>query len=208
MNFFQHPGFWLNWYYPGALFRLPDSKRKRLVLTFDDGPQPGVTDRVLDILKEEQIQAIFFCLGRQVKAYPELFARIQREGHWVGNHSFSHLNGLNTALGVYIDDVSEASNWISSPFFRPPYGKMKRSQFFKLKKSYQVMLWDVLAVDYEPNRSPEQCVDTVLKYSRNGSVIVFHDSLKAADRVLGALKPSIKALKSKGFEFCLPPIPH
>lgn len=207
MNVFQHPGFWLKWYYPGALFRLT-GKQKRLVLTFDDGPQPGVTDRVLDILKEENVQAIFFCLGRQVKAHPQLFERIQREGHWVGNHGFNHLNGLNATLNAYLDDVSDASQWISSSFFRPPYGKMKRSQFFQLKQSYQVMLWDVLALDYEQSRSPEQCVETVLKYSRNGSVIVFHDSLKAADRVLGALKPSIKALKSKGFEFCLPPKPH
>lgn len=203
MRLFQRPGFWLKWYYPGALFRLR-GKGRRIVLTFDDGPQPGVTDRVLDILKEEQVKALFFCLGRQVEAHPALFQRIIEEGHAVGNHSFSHFNGLTKPDDLYLSDVAKAGEWISSPFFRPPYGKMKRSQHRQLRKRYRVVLWDVLAMDYEPNRSPDACVETVLRYSRPGSIIVFHDSLKASKRVLPSLQPAIQGLKSKGFEFCLP----
>lgn len=203
MSLFQRPGFWLKWYYPGAIFRLND-KSKRAVLTFDDGPQPGVTDRVLNILKEEQVKALFFCLGRQVEAYPDLFQRIIEEGHAVGNHSFSHMNGLNTADETYFNDVSRAGDLIVSSFFRPPYGKMKKSQHRQLLKKYRVVLWDVLAMDYETERSPESCIEIVLRYSRPGSIIVFHDSLKASDRVLSALQPAIQGLKLKGFEFCLP----
>lgn len=203
MRLFQRPGFWLKWYYPGALFRLNGSV-KRVVLTFDDGPQLGVTDRVLDILKEEQVKALFFCLGRQVEAYPALFQRIIEEGHALGNHSFSHFNGLNTTDELYLNDVSKASDTISSSFFRPPYGKMKKSQHRQLQKKYRVVLWDVLAMDYESERSPESCVQVVLKYTRPGSIIVFHDSLKASARVLPALRPTIQGLKSLGFEFCLP----
>ncbi|MCW5518909.1 polysaccharide deacetylase family protein [Aureitalea sp. L0-47] len=159
-------------------------------LTFDDGPIPEVTPWVLDILNEYNIKATFFCIGENVKKHPELFRRIIAEGHSVGNHTNQHLNGWVTNTETYISDVEAASeilkqnnsNRESTPslLFRPPYGKLKPVQSKKIKqKGYSIVMWDVLSFDWDQSISPEKCLENVQLNLEPGSIVVFHDSLKA-----------------------------
>lgn len=205
------PSYLIKKLYPGALWR-KDNGSKKLYLTFDDGPVPIVTTNVLDILKAKNVKATFFCVGENVEKYPAVFQRIISEGHATGNHTFSHVNGWNTPPGIYMQNV-EACDAIIERYagastekvmrylFRPPYGKMKRSQRLRLESKYAIVMWDVLSGDYDKNTTPEKCLKNVMDHARNGSVVVFHDSVKAQKNMEYAMPRFIDDALEKGFTF-------
>ncbi len=181
-----------------------DSLQKKIYLTFDDGPIPVITPWVLDLLKDENIKATFFCVGENAKEYPEIYQRILDEQHAVGNHTYNHLNGWNMHSNKYLENIEKCAEFVHSNLFRPPYGRIKKSQISKLKSHYSIIMWDVLTGDYDRKTSPEKCLENAIKNTRNGSIIVFHDSVKAYKNLRFALPQFIAHAKEKGFEFgCL-----
>ena len=189
------------------IWDIPNSEKK-IYLTFDDGPIPGVTEWVLDLLKEENIKATFFCIGDNVKKHPDVFKRILSEGHQTGNHTFNHLNGWKTNTNEYIENFKlyEAEllklNIKNSFLFRPPYGKIKTQQSRIIRKlSYKIIMWDVLSYDFDNSITPERCLENVISNTQQGSIIVFHDSIKSEKNLKFALPKAIKVLKEKGFVF-------
>jgi peptidoglycan-N-acetylglucosamine deacetylase len=200
MYFIHTPKIIRRLFSPELVWEIPNRENK-VFLTFDDGPIPEVTPEVLQILNKYNVKATFFCVGDNVRKHPEICKMILDQGHQVGNHSFAHLNGSKTKDPVYIESVAKASHWIDSGLFRPPYGRIKRSQVEKLKRDYKIIMWTVLAGDFDVKYSPEDCLKNVLKYARSGSIIVFHDSLKAKSKVLFALPKVIEALLKQGLKF-------
>lgn len=175
--------------------------QKEIYLTFDDGPIPEITPWVLDTLKQYDIKATFFCIGKNVVNHPNIYDRILKEGHRIGNHTHTHLNGWNTTISKYINEVSTANEVIRSDLFRPPYGRIKRGQILALKKKYDIIMWDVLSGDFDPHYTPDQCIYNVLKNTRNGSIIVMHDSLKAKANLKESLTIILQSLLESGFDF-------
>ena len=186
--------------FPGTVWRLP-RKEKTVFLTFDDGPIPEVTTFVLDFLREKGIKATFFCVGDNVRKHPEVFQRIVDEGHQVGNHTFNHLQGLYTSSKNYIKNVEKADGLIKSPLFRPPHGILRYIQFMTLRRKFKIVFWDVVTRDYNRKLSGEEVLGIVKKYTRNGSIIVFHDSLKAEKNIRYALPKAIDFLSAEGYKF-------
>ena len=160
-----------------------DEQKKHIYLTFDDGPTPEVTPWVLEQLRKYNAKATFFCLGRNVDRYPELYQQILDEGHAVGNHSYSHLKGSQTKSTEYYDDIKLAGETIQSRLYRPPYGRFRKSQIRELRKKYQIVMWDVLSQDYDQSITPEKCLFNVMENVRPGSIVVFHDSMKAKENL-------------------------
>lgn len=152
-------------------------------LTFDDGPIPEATPWVLDQLNKYNAKATFFCVGENVDRYPEIYYRILEEGHSVGNHTYNHLNQWNTKNNEYLKNVDKASKSILSDLFRPPYGKITPTIISKLRKEYDIIMWDVLSGDFDPSISKEDCLENVTQNAKKGSIIVFHDSIKAIDKL-------------------------
>lgn len=185
---------------PKAVWRLP-KEEKTVFLTFDDGPIPEVTPYVLDLLREKNIKATFFCVGDNVRKYPALFKQLIDEGHQVGNHTFNHLQGFKNGLDYYADNVEKADTLINSIFFRPPHGQFSYFHMWKLRKNYSIILWDLVTRDYNRKLSGETVFSFVQKYVRNGSIIVFHDSLKAEKNLRYALPKTIDYLIEKGYKF-------
>jgi peptidoglycan-N-acetylglucosamine deacetylase len=194
----------LSFFYPSLLWHVP-VKDKILYLTFDDGPIPEVTPWVLEELKKRNVKATFFCIGDNVRKHPAIFQSIRENGHTAGNHTFHHLNGWNTADKKYDEDIELANKLISSRLFRPPYGKIRISQISALKKKYRIVMWDVLSKDYDTNLNGEQCYQRVIKSAQPGSVIVFHDSLKAQDRIRFALPKVMDHFIKMGYTFAALP---
>ena len=183
---------------------------KAVYLTFDDGCVPEVTPYVLDILSNYGIRATFFCVGDNIRKYPELFKRIISEGHSPGNHTFHHTAGLRVGLDNYLRDVALADEQIEknllvdipNPYlFRPPYGRFSFKQKRALSRTHKIFLWDVLTHDYNPRYSSDKIISIVKTYTRNGSIIVFHDSVKAKKQMLPALPKVIEYLQHEGYEF-------
>jgi len=199
MNVIQPP-FWVRWFYSGSIWRKPE-REKIVYLTFDDGPVPEPTSWVLNELKSQDIKATFFCIGDNAEKNPGLLDQVRSEGHSVGNHTQNHLNGWNTPLDKYLENVESCSRSVTSELFRPPYGRLTWRQFRALQKKYRIVFWDVLSMDYDKELSGADCIRNVMEYVRPGSVIVFHDSLKALDRLKVALPEVVSQLKAKGFRF-------
>ena len=183
-----------------AVWNIPNNDR-RIFLTFDDGPTPSITNQTLDILKEHKIKATFFCLGSQVEKHPELFKRIIDEGHAVGNHSYSHLKGWTTNNKIYLEDVHRGESLIDSHLFRPPYGKIKRSQVNSLSPQTKIILWDVLPGDFSAKNDVEKIVSNTLNSVETGSIIVLHDNDKCGNKMLQALPVIIDKLQEKKYSF-------
>lgn len=187
---------------------IPNSENT-IYLTFDDGPTPEITERVLEILDKHHIKATFFCIGDNVRKHPEIVQKILSKQHSVGNHTYSHLKGWKTPTKTYISNSEACEIKLNSLFkirnsklFRPPYGKITPWQSYKLRKlGYKIIMWDVLSKDYDASISAEKCYENVIKNVFSGSIIVFHDSNKAKDNVLNSLEKTIETLKSKGFKF-------
>jgi peptidoglycan-N-acetylglucosamine deacetylase len=182
------------------LWNMPGHE-KTLYLTFDDGPVPEITPRILDILSEKGVKATFFCVGDNVRKHPGLFKRILDEGHSAGNHTFSHSDGWKTPSVDYISDVKHCRELVSSDLFRPPYGRFTLPQYFRLRKEFMFVTWSLLTRDYSPKVSPEKCLDIARKHAGPGSIIVFHDSIKAGEKVLFALPRFIDWGTEKGYRF-------
>ena len=169
-------------FFPSLIWNIPNAGNS-IFLTFDDGPDPEATPRVLDILAEHDAKATFFCLGRQVEKHPAIFNRIKKEGHAVGNHTYSHLSGWTTSNKKYFEDIARADEIIGSKLFRPPYGRIRLSQIRVLKKKYKIVMWDVMSGDYDAKQKPEEIIKRVHRLCRPGSVVVFHDTIKARPKL-------------------------
>ena len=170
-------------------------------LTFDDGPHQLVTPEILNILGEYRIKATFFCIGKNVAKYPEIFSRILTEGHAIGNHSYSHRSGWKMPVNEYVEDVTTAGNFIPSKLFRPPYGRITPLQFKLLKEKYKIIMWDVLSKDYDSTISDDEAINNITENVSAGSIIVMHDNDKTAQRMKNILHPIITELKNGGWEF-------
>lgn len=174
---------------------------KKIFLSFDDGPIPEITPWVIQQLKDFNAKATFFCVGENATKHPEILAQIKSENHQVGHHTFSHLNGWKSKNDTYFLDVEKGNDACPSNLFRPPYGKIKRSQIKALKNKYRIIMWDVLSYDFDKNCSPETCFSNVLKNCRNGSIVVFHDSLKAEKNLRYTLPKVLEYFSKQGFVF-------
>jgi peptidoglycan/xylan/chitin deacetylase (PgdA/CDA1 family) len=199
MFYFTKSPWWLKRLYPRRIWSI-DTKEKILYLTFDDGPEPGVTPFVLDQLKKHGAKATFFCIGRNTSKYPELYQRIIAEGHATGNHTFHHLNGFKTANSDYIANVTQADSLINSSLFRPPYGRLKSGQARRLR-DYKIIMWDVLSGDFDKGISGESCLKIVIGKSSPGSIIVFHDSEKAWSKIEYVLPLVLEKFSEEGYRF-------
>ena len=178
-----------------------NTEKKVIYLTFDDGPIPIITEKILKALSIFNAKATFFCVGENVKKYPSIYQEILSEGHSTGNHTFSHLSGLKVDTKKYIDNVKKAKQYINSDLFRPPHGRMKISQQNIIQKDYNIILWDVLSLDYDNRISENTCFNNVTHFTRPGSVIVFHDNIKAEDNMFYALTQSLLLYSKLGYKF-------
>ena len=176
--------------------------KKVIYLTFDDGPNSRVTPLVLDILDRFEVKATFFCVGENVSRFPDVFDEVKRRGHTVGNHTFNHLKGFEYSTDDYVKNVKKAADYIDSKLLRPPHGQIKPSQIKALKDDYRIIMWDFITYDYDKRIEPEKIIAEVKKRSRNGSIVVFHDSLKAEKNVLQVLPEALRFWKENGYEVC------
>ena len=193
----------LKWYYPQLTWN-KTRDHKVIYLTFDDGPIPDVTDFVLKTLNSFSAKATFFCIGDNILKYPQIFESIKNDGHSIGNHTFNHLKGWDTSDDVYFQNFQKCQGQTDTNLFRPPYGRIKKSQIAQIKSSYpamKIIMWDTLSGDFDTKLSPERCLTNVIKYTRNGSIIVFHDSLKAFDRLYYTLPKVLEHFSQLGYRF-------
>jgi peptidoglycan-N-acetylglucosamine deacetylase len=201
--------FILPFLYPSLLWRMP-AEEKILYLTFDDGPVPGPTEFVLDVLRSLSIQATFFCIGDNIRKHPHIFREIANGQHTVGNHTFNHLNGWKTDTQRYLANITLCGSEITSAnkgvqtkdlkLFRPPYGRISLKQIHALKE-YRIVMWDVLTHDYNQRMSSEYCLERAIRATRNGSIVVFHDSMKAEKNMSYVLPRYIDHFISLGYTF-------
>lgn len=203
MFYLTRTPWWLKRLYPGLVWQIPTTE-KVIFLSFDDGPHPVATPFVLDELKKYGARATFFCIGKNVEAHPQIYRRILLEGHRVGNHTQHHLNGWKADDKRYLEDVRDAARWIDSDLFRPPYGRIGVLQSSLLRSapfSYNIIMWDVLSADFDRALTAERCARNVTRDVRPGSIVVFHDSEKAFERLRGALPSVLKHFSDLGWRF-------
>lgn len=178
------------------------TQEKVLYLTFDDGPTPEITPKVLDILAQYNAKATFFCIGKNVATHPEIYQRLQNEGHSIGNHTFDHLKGWLHPTSAYVENTQKAAGLIESKLFRPPYGRIRPAQAKALKAlGYTLVMWDVLSYDWDPTLSKEEVLHNCIGSAKKGSILVFHDSQKAAKHMLYTLPKVLSYFSEKGFRF-------
>lgn len=187
--------------FPNLVWKMNHSDEKSLYLSFDDGPIPNITPWVLDQLKKYNAKASFFCVGKNVQQNTAIFNRIKSEGHTIGNHTYDHLSGWSTSNLNYFRNVRDCNELVQSNLFRPPYGRLKNKQALFLQRKYKVVMWDVLSGDFDPKLSKDQCLENVISKSKEGSIIVFHDSLKAEDKLRYVLPKVLKHFSKLGFTF-------
>ncbi len=178
-----------------------DTNEKVIYLTFDDGPIPDLTQKILNILDFYNAKATFFCVGENVKKHPKIYENILKKGHSAGNHTYSHLYGIKAGTEEYLEDIEKATKYIDSKLFRPPHGRMKFSQQTEIQKEYQIVLWDVLSYDFDINTTEVECFDNVRHFARPGSVIVYHDNIKAEKNMLYSLTHTLENFSKKGYRF-------
>ena len=203
MYFIKTP-FWLRLIYRSCIWRKP-TEDKVLFLSFDDGPHPEATPFALEQLALFNAKASFFCIGKNVQLFPEIYAAIITAGHTVGNHTQNHMNGWENKTDHYIADIQEASKLIHSNLFRPPYGRISFAQIKALRLHpslpQQIVMWDVLSGDFDTTITGEQCAQNVIQHAGPGSIIVFHDSAKAMDRLHIALPKVLAHFSKLGYQF-------
>ena len=185
----------------GKLLWRKNPSSKVIYITFDDGPVPEVTPLVLDLLDEYNLKATFFCVGENVEKYPEIYADVLKRGHKTGNHTFNHLKGISVSTDEYIANVEKAAESIDSKLFRPPYGRINYKQKKAIRTGYEIVMWDLITQDYNKKLSPLSIMHNIRRYSRNGSLVVFHDSIKAERNMLAVLPMAIEYWNSKGYSF-------
>lgn len=181
MRYYKFPK-WSRKLYPDAIWDFSHLAGRNIYLTFDDGPEPDITDFVLDLLDQYEAKATFFCLGNKVKAHPALYQEIINRGHTVGNHGMDHLNGLKTANDTYLKDIRKASELINSTLFRPAYGKIKTSQYKMIREAgFEIVLWNAMSYDFDESLSSEKRLKKMKNLTSNGSIFVFHDNKKSME---------------------------
>jgi len=192
----------LTYLFSSFIWKIPNDN-KTVYLTFDDGPTEKVTRKILEVLKNEKVKASFFCVGKNVEKYPDLFACIKAEGHAVGNHTNTHLNGWKTNKKQYLEDVEEADKLIKSNLFRPPYGKLNWRSKRDLQRKYKIVMWDVAGGDFDQYLSIKDVVKNIINNVNPGSIVVLHDNQKFMIKTVEALPIIIKELKAKKYRFGL-----
>lgn len=198
--FIEQPAIWLRWLYPRATWRM-NRHEHAVYLTFDDGPIPESTPFLLKTLEEFDAKATFFMVGENVRRHPELFEQIVKAGHQVGNHTFNHISGFKHSIHKYSYNTEKANQLIHSHLFRPPHGWMRLSQYAWLGRKYRIVMWDLVTRDYSKWMTAEDVLNNVKQYTRNGSIITFHDSLKSIDKLHFALPEALRWLKEQGYVF-------
>lgn len=217
--YFNNAGWFLSALYPSLIWK-KKTKEKVIYLTFDDGPIPGVTEYVLEELAKFKVQATFFCVGDNIFKHPQVFKKILLAGHKIGNHTFNHLKGWKTEDEAYLQNIARCEEEINkvreemlkeirhsslfartSKLFRPPYGLITKSQIRKLNGKYEVIMWDVLTGDFNKDLSPEKCLHKAIKYTQEGSIVIFHDSIKAETNLRYALPRFLEHFSSRGYRF-------
>lgn len=198
--FIEQPPYFYRMLIPETIWRIP-GKEKTVYLTFDDGPIPQVTPWVLDLLDYYNVKATFFCVGDNVARNPHLFAELRKRGHQVGNHTMNHVQGMKMSKEKYLQNVQNADDLIGSTLFRPPHGHIGSGQAAALKWKYNIIMWDVVTRDYSRKLTGEKVLANVKRYTRNGSIIVFHDSIKAERNLRYALPRAIEWLLENGYQF-------
>ena len=178
-----------------------DPNEKAVYLTFDDGPIPESTPWLIETLDRYGVKATFFMVGDNVRKYPELFELIRSHGHRLGNHTYNHLGGLIVSPGHFLRNANEADRLIHTNLFRPPRGWMKNQQYIRIRRHYTIIMWDLVTRDYSKHLTAEDVYNNVRKYTRNGSIITFHDSLRSIDKLKTALPRCIEWLQQEGYEF-------
>lgn len=196
----EQPALWLRWLYPRATWRM-DKHEKAVYLTFDDGPIPEATPFILETLAEHGIKATFFMVGDNVRKHPELYEKVVAAGHRIGNHTFNHIGGFRHTITTYKANADKADQLLHTDLFRPPHGWMRWDQYIWLRRKYRIVMWDLVTRDYSKWMTAEDVLNNVKRYTRNGSIITFHDSLKSIDKLHYALPEAIKWLKAEGYEF-------
>jgi len=186
--------------YPSQTWSYPVSDKK-LYLTFDDGPTPNITEWVLEELKKYSARATFFLVGQNAERHPEIVAQIKKEGHAIGNHTYQHVNGWMSPPKSYMKDVLKANEILHTKLFRPPYGRITRSQTRMMMRKYRVIMWDVLSGDFDRTITGKRCLKNVIENTVPGSIIVFHDSMKAADRLQYVLPKTLEYFSKQNYTF-------
>lgn len=200
MNYLYKTPTLFKWYYPNLVWNF-SREEKCVYLTFDDGPTKEYTRWIVDLLEQFNAKATFFCLGKNALACPEEFELIKSKGHSIGNHTYNHLAGLENSLLSFLRDVRKCKSIFESKLFRPPYGRMTRKQSIAIDKEYKIIMWDVLSGDFDLSLTGDECAKAVINNSENGSIIVFHDSKKAAERLKIALPIVLETLSREGYIF-------
>jgi len=199
MYLVKTPGF-IRTVFPNFVWNMPPGERK-IFLTFDDGPIPEVTPWVLDQLKQYNAKATFFCVGENVTRHTDIFNRVVEDGHAVGSHTFNHLSGWQTENVSYFHNARHCATLIKSNLFRPPYGRIKPSQAQFLQRHYDIIMWDVLSGDFDKTITKEKCLDNVINYTHDGSVVVFHDSVKTYEKLQYVLPIVLAHFHNQGYKF-------
>ncbi|MCS6822107.1 MAG: polysaccharide deacetylase family protein [Microscillaceae bacterium] len=207
MRLFRTP-FWVRWLFSQYEWKV-QTQEKAIFLTFDDGPIPNLTEFVLEELAKYNAKATFFCVGDNIRKYTSIFQRIIQEGHQVGNHTYNHLNGWKNDNSTYWQNIEKcqcliAQNTpllIQKPLFRPPYGKITKTQAQQILLNYRIIMWDVLTYDFDTALSSNKCLQKAIQYTQKGSIVVFHDNLKAEKNLKFALPYYLEHFTAKGFQF-------
>ncbi len=199
--------FFYKWLYPNGLYRVPTNK-KEIFITFDDGPVPELTQFVLQELQKHEAKATFFCVGDNITKYPSIFESIISQNHTIGNHTYNHLNGFEHDNNTYFENIKKCDDIINlnhresnKYWYRPPYGKITFNQMKYLEKIYKIVFWDVISYDFDKLLSPEMCLKNVIKNTTNGSIVVFHDNIKAKKNLEYVLPRYLEYYTSKGYTF-------
>ena len=187
----------------GLLWKVPPAAEKTVYITFDDGPHPTATPFIMQQLEQYNAHATFFCLGKNVLLYPDVYKQLLEKGHRIANHTHNHLNGWKTDDATYIENIKTAAQYIDSNLFRPPYGLIKRSQVKQLKQDFpscKICMWNVLSGDFDTTLTPQKCLDNVLRHIKPGSIVLFHDSDKAWERMSYALPHVLEHCRKQNWE--------
>ena len=200
--FLHYSPFWLKAFFPGFIWQMPVNEKK-IYLTFDDGPIPVVTEFVLETLDAYNAKATFFCIGDNVRKHPDIFQKVLKSGHSIGNHTYNHLNGWKTEDEIYLENIKKCQQQLAvdTVLFRPPYGRIRRSQSRIVQESRKIIMWDVLSGDFSAELTPEICLKKTIRHTRPGSIVLFHDSIKASTNMQFALPAFMKHFSRLGYGF-------
>ena len=197
--FIEQPAVFLRWLYRHSLWRM-DPHERAVYLTFDDGPIPEATPFILDVLDRFGAKATFFMVGDNARKYPHLVAEVRQRGHRIGNHTFNHISGFRWPSWKYVENAEEANKLLRTDLFRPPHGWMKAVQYKRMRRLYRIVMWDVVTRDYSSRLTADDVLFNVIRYTRPGSIITFHDSLKSIDKLKHALPLALQWLTQQGYE--------